>query len=136
MTTQKIESIIYTDGSCLKNPGGASGWCFCLLEGRHEWFVTGGELSSTNNRMELTAIIEALTFLHEESCILYTDSLLSLNCAIGKWKRKSNLDLWERFDQVSQGKTINWKWVKAHSGDRYNELVDDLARTEAKMQKK
>lgn len=123
---------IYTDGSCLKNPSGPSGWAFCLLENDEEWFVCGGEESSTNNRMELLAVIEALDFAQGKEYNLYTDSNLTLKCAKKEWKRKANLDLWEKFDIVIADKKINWFWVKAHNGNHYNEKVDSLANQEAK----
>ena len=127
----KIPSI-YTDGSCLENPGGASGWAFGVLENEEEWFMSGGEESSTNNRMELLAIIEALDFVQGIEYNIYTDSNLTLKCAKKEWKRKSNLDLWSIFDKVSNGKILNWIWVKAHNGNVYNEIVDKMAKNEAK----
>lgn len=127
----KIPSI-YTDGSCLENPGGASGWAFGVLENEEEWFMSGGEESSTNNRMELLAIIEALDFVQGNEYNIYTDSNLTLKCAKKEWKRKSNLDLWNIFDKVSNGKILNWIWVKAHNGNVYNEIVDKMAKNEAK----
>jgi len=127
---------IYTDGSCLNNPGGASGWCFYLIEENKHWIVSGGEASSTNNRMELLAIIESLDFAQGDEYEIYTDSKLSLKCAKSEWKRKSNLDLWCIFDKVSKGKKIHWFWVKSHSNDKFNEIVDQIARNEAKLQKK
>lgn len=123
---------IYTDGSCLENPGGASGWAFGIIENNEEWFMSGGEKSSTNNRMELLAVIEALDFVQENEYNIYTDSNLTLKCAKNEWKRKSNLDLWIQFDKVSNGKKLNWFWVKAHNGNRYNEIVDKMAKNEAK----
>ena len=127
---------IYTDGSCLKNPDGPSGWCFCVLENNKQWLVSGGYPSSTNNRMELIAVIEALEFVQGLEYTIYTDSLLTLNCATGVWKRKANLDLWYYFDQNSMGKKLHWQWVKAHNGNKLNELVDHVAKKEAKLQKK
>ena len=83
--------------------------------------------------MELTAVIEALMFMNDETIYeIYTDSQLTLNCATGKWKRKSNLDLWKQFDLEYKNKKVKWKWVKAHNGDEYNEMVDKLAYNEAK----
>ena len=120
---------IYTDGSCL---GGPSGWSFCV---DHTWLVSGGVASSTNNRMELQAVIEALDWITEPECIIYTDSLLTLKCAKGIWKRKANMDLWSEYDRVSRDKIVHWNWVKAHNGDELNELVDVAARAEAKLQK-
>ena len=126
---------IYTDGSCLKNPGGASGWSFCLPGEDEILLVSGGEASSTNNRMELTAVVEALKWVQEGEYSIYTDSLLTLNCAQGIWKRKSNLDLWEEYDRANKGIVLHWYWVKGHSGDKFNEMVDKAARDEAKFQK-
>lgn len=125
-------SKIYTDGSCLNNPSGPSGWAFCLLEDGEEWFVCGGEPSSTNNRMELQAVIESLKFAQNQKYTIYTDSKLTMNCALGKWKRNANLDLWKEYNEVSKNKELKWEWVKAHNGDEYNELVDKLSRNEAK----
>lgn len=123
---------IYTDGSCLKNPGGPSGWSFCLIEDGEEWCVSGGNPSSTNNRMELQAIIEGLKFAQNKEYTIYTDSQLTMKCAKGIWKRKGNLDLWKEYDKVSKNKRLNYVYVKAHNGDEYNELVDKMARNEAK----
>lgn len=121
---------IYTDGSCIL-PSMASGWAFCLLENEEEWCVSGGESSSTNNRMELQAVIEALKFVQNIEYTIYTDSKLTMYCAQGIWKRKANNDLWDEYDIVSKNKSLNWVWVKAHNGDNYNEVVDKLARNEA-----
>lgn len=126
---------IYTDGSCLKNPGGASGWSYCILGDIRTWLVSGGVPSSTNNRMELRAVVEALATVSEGHYDIYTDSKLTINCAQGIWKRKANIDLWNQYDEVSQNKVLNWNWVKGHSGNEYNELVDIAARNEAKKQK-
>lgn len=129
--------IIYTDGSCLSNPGGAGGWAICIIEENGiEFILSGGEKSTTNNRMELKAIIEALSCVpNNGECVIYTDSQLCINCATGKWKRKANLDLWEEYNIVSQGKMISFEWVKGHSGNKYNEIVDKLAFDEAKKYK-
>ena len=95
---------------------------------------SGGEISSTNNRMELTAVNEALAMCKDgEECIIYTDSKLTLNCAKGIWKRKSNLDLWDIFDICSKNINIKWEWVKSHSTNDINNLVDQMARNEAKL---
>ena len=124
--------IIYTDGSCLLNPG-PGGWCACILypDDDREWIIVGGDKETTNNRMELTAVIEALEFV-ENGCTIYTDSQLTIKCAKGEWKRKLNRDLWEKFNKASNGKTIEWNWIKAHNGNKYNEIVDKLANKEAK----
>jgi ribonuclease HI len=124
---------IYTDGSCLKNPGGPGGWAICIIEKNNpDYCFCGNEQSTTNNRMELKAIIEAVSCLKEkDECIIYSDSQLCINCASGKWKRKANLDLWLEYDKFSKNKNIKFEWVKGHSGNVYNEIVDKLAYQEA-----
>ena len=126
---------VYTDGSCL--PNGVGGWGFIILPSPitnyTEYQVCGAHDDTTNNRMELQAVIEALSFeipnLTQKpfSFKIYTDSKLTMNCAKGDWKRKANLDLWTIYDSVSKGKRIEWEWVKAHNNDHYNEQVDKLA---------
>lgn len=129
---------IYTDGSCIGNPG-PGGWAFIILatDSDGEWRVSGGEINTTNNRMELTAVIQALEFTYyEKKYIIYSDSMYVINCASGKWARKKNLDLWGEYDNISIGKNIEWVWVRGHNGDKYNEIVDFLAKQEAKIIKK
>ena len=123
---------IYTDGSCLPNRVG--GWGFIIVAStttnNTEYQVCGSHDDTTNNRMELQAVIEALSFdipKNENSYKFYTDSKLTMNCAKGEWKRNANLDLWEIYDSVSKGKRIEWEWVKAHNNNHYNEQVDKLA---------
>ena len=126
-------SIIYTDGSCLKNPNGPGGWAFCIVNNDDTYScMSGSDSNTTNNRMELTAVIEALNMIQEKECIIYTDSLLTLNCAQNIWKRKANLDLWLKYDKLSKNRKINYQWVKAHNGNKYNEIVDSLAYQAAK----
>lgn len=134
-TEDVIEHIIYTDGSCLKNPGGPGGWAFLSLEENGFWCMVGNEIKTTNNRMELQAVIEALNHVNGTNFLFYTDSQWLINCATGKWKRKANLDQWEEYDKSVEGKKIKYVWVKGHSGDKYNEIVDDLARKEAELLK-
>lgn len=124
---------IYTDGSCLKNPNGPGGWALCILEeDGYEYFFSGSDSTTTNNRMELKAVIEALSCVKEfKECTIITDSKLIINCAIGKWKRNSNLDLWKEYDINIKNKKVNFEWIKGHSGNKYNEIVDKLAYNEA-----
>jgi len=82
--------------------------------------------------MELQAVIEGLKFSQNKEYTIYTDSQLTMNCARGTWKRKQNLDLWRQYDKVSLNKELKYVYVKAHNGDEYNELVDKLARNEAR----
>ena len=86
--------------------------------------------------MELTAVNEALAICPTTKCIIYTDSKLTLNCAKGIWKRKANLDLWDIFDINSKNISIEWEWVKSHKNNIINNLVDEIARKEAKEIKK
>ena len=126
-----MSSSIYTDGSSLGNPG-PSGWSFCVLENNEEFFLSGGEEHSTNNRMELYSIIQALKYVKGTEYNIYSDSNLTINCAKKLWRRKANIDLWEIYDEVSKNKKINYIWVKSHNGNKYNEIVDKLARKESK----
>ena len=126
--------IIYTDGSCLKNPNGPGGWCAIILDDVFELIISGSEKETTNNRMELTAVIESLKYIEKgEKCIIYSDSQLTINCASRKWNRKANLDLWKEYETISEGKSVTFEWVKAHNGDYYNEKVDKIAFEEAKQ---
>lgn len=129
------EIIVYTDGSCLKNPDGPSGWAFLIkYDNENSLVCSGYEKSSTNNRMEITAVIEAVKFLNKYSnrkITIKTDSMLVINCMTGKWGRKTNTDLWFELDKLSKGLDIKWVWVKGHSGIEENELVDKHARDEA-----
>lgn len=123
--------VVYTDGSCLKNPGGPGGYAFIVINDDNEIHYSEGCKETTNNREELKAVIESLDFIIND-CIIYTDSQYVINCANGKWKRKVNLDLWDKFDTMSKNKSIKFEWVKGHNGDSYNEKVDKMAREEAK----
>ena len=135
-----MTQTIYTDGSCIPNPG-PGGWAFCALadskdESPNEWHVSGGESQSTNNRMELTAVLEALNFFTNKTKFhIYSDSQYVIKCAKGEYSRKKNTDLWKEYDICSKGKKIEWTWVKGHSKDKYNEIVDVIAKKEAKKKK-
>jgi ribonuclease HI len=123
---------IYTDGSCIKSnihdSMGFGGWSFQCFLGTSDWRFSGGDLDTTNNRMELTAVIEALEFTHtEKEVIIFTDSKYVIECARGTWTRKKNQDLWLKYDIVSKKRSISWKWIKSHNGNKYNEIVDKLA---------
>ena len=126
-----MNSTIYTDGSCIPNPG-PGGWAFVCFNETEEFHISGGEDKTTNNRMELSAVIEALKFNDKrETYCIYSDSMYVINCAKGVWARKKNIDLWQKYDKVSKNKIIEWVWVRAHNGDKYNEIVDKLAKEEA-----
>ena len=133
--------IAYTDGACSGNPG-PGGWGVWLRAGKHEKEICGGELETTNQRMELQAAIEALKALKKPSSItVVTDSKYVLNGItdwIHGWKKKgwknskkesvANRELWEALDKLNQVHQVDWQWVKGHSGDEGNERADELAR--------
>jgi len=132
--------IIYTDGACEKNPG-RGGWAAILRFGNTEKVLSGSDPQTTNNRMELTAAIQALKALNRPCRVdLYTDSEY-LKRGITEWlpawrarnwRRKggalANADLWQELDAAMQGHKILWKWLPGHSGHPSNERVDKLAR--------
>lgn len=131
---------IYTDGACEPNPG-PGGWAALLLFGRHEKVLRGADSDTTNNRMELTAAVEALRALSQPARVdIYTDSEY-LRRGITEWlpdwrrrgwKRKggklANIDLWQGLEAALKGHEVSWHWVRGHAGDRYNQRVDNLAR--------
>jgi ribonuclease HI len=136
------EVEIYTDGACKGNPG-AGGWGALLLSGKSEKELFGGEAATTNNRMELMAVIEALRAL-QRPChvVLHLDSEYvrkGITEWISGWKARGwrtaakqpvkNVDLWQQLDALvaGAGHRIEWRWVKGHSGDPGNERADQLA---------
>jgi ribonuclease HI len=121
---------IYTDGSCSPNPG-KGGWAFISIFPECEIHINGKDNNTTNNIMELTAVIEALKEFNKiEKFTIYSDSKYVINCAQGKWQRKKNVNLWKQYDMYSKGKDILFIWVKGHNGNYYNDLVDKLAKGE------
>ena len=141
-----LDYIIYTDGACLGNPG-PGGWATIIFDKKNEKRIqrVGSELTTTNNRMELTSIIESLrTIPLQSNLIVFKDSKYVINGIelwIFQWKKNNwlasnkkkvkNKDLWILLDSLTKNLKIKWNWVKGHSGDRFNEEVDKLARDEA-----
>jgi ribonuclease HI len=133
--------LIYTDGACRGNPG-PGGWGAVLISGGHERELCGGELSTTNNRMELKAAIEALRALKRPCKVeLHTDSQYlrtGISEWLAGWKAKGwrtaaktpvkNEDLWRELDEARLRHEVDWRWVKGHAGHELNERADALAR--------
>jgi ribonuclease HI len=138
--SEPAELTIYTDGACDPNPG-PGGWAALLLYKNHERILTGSEPHTTNNRMELTAAVQALSALRRSCQVdFFTDSEY-LKKGITEWmpvwrnkdwRRKggalANVDLWKELDAVAQQHQIQWHWVRGHVGDPHNQRVDTLAR--------
>ena len=133
---------IFTDGACSGNPG-PGGWGTILRTGEHEKELSGGEPATTNNRMELTAVIRGLEALKRRSSVtVHTDSryvMDGLTQWLPKWKKNGwktadkkpvkNEDLWRELDALCAKHELQWRWVKGHSGHPENERADELART-------
>ena len=139
--TRATEAVeIYTDGACRGNPG-AGGWAALLRQGGHEKEIHGAEPHTTNNRMELTAVIRALEALRRPvEARVYTDSEYvrrGITEWLVSWKARGwrtadkkpvkNQDLWEQLDQLAAAHRIEWHWVPGHAGVEGNERVDRLA---------
>ena len=136
-----MKYIIYTDGACSGNPGPGGWGAIILSEEKNETNISGKEKSTTNNRMELMAPIMALRKIKKASkIIIYTDSIYLKNGIttwIKNWEKNGwkssnkkpvkNKDLWVTLNKLSKEHVIDWKWVKAHTGNKYNEMADKLA---------
>jgi len=133
--------VIYTDGACRGNPG-PGGWGAILIYGNKQKEISGYEAETTNNRMELSAAVEALKALNQPCSVdIFTDSQYLRNGMttwILNWRRNGwlgadkkpikNQDLWKHLDLIAAKHEIKWHWVKAHNGNELNEKVDALAR--------
>lgn len=136
--TNKV--IIYTDGACRGNPG-PGGWGVVIIDNGKETELHGNEIFTTNNIMEMTAAIKALEYFKlKKDIILYTDSNYlkqGITCWINSWKKNNwmnskkqevkNKLYWLTLDKLNTLHNVEWKWVKAHNGDKYNEKADMLA---------
>ncbi len=131
---------IYADGACKGNPG-PGGWAAVLTYGDYVLEITGGESETTNNRMELTAVIKALEALKKKVPLeVFSDSsyvVKGISQWLYAWKARGwrkadrkpvlNLDLWQRLDHLAQQYDITWRWVEGHAGHTFNERADKLA---------
>lgn len=128
---------IFTDGSCLSNPG-PGGFCAIIKRGVKTFIVKGGALHTTNNRMEMSAIIAGLYYVHkklplEREIEVFSDSSLVIETMRRGWKRKKNLDLWAKLDAIAaKFNEIQWHWIRGHAGHKENTKADKIAVLEAK----
>ena len=139
--TENDTVVLYTDGACSGNPG-PGGWGSVLMFRGHRREMSGGEDQTTNNRMELMAVIMALEALKRPCKIkIHTDStyvMKGMTEWLENWKRRNwrtadkkpvkNVDLWQRLEQAMGRHEVEWRWVRGHSGDTENERADELAR--------
>ena len=135
---------IYTDGSCIGNPG-PGGWAVIILDNRNEKIISGKKNNTTNNQMELLAPIKALSnFDKQKSFTIFTDSIYvkdGITKWIKNWKKNNwktsrkkpvkNQKLWKKLDELVKFHDVKWEWIKGHSTNIYNNLVDELARKAA-----
>ena len=136
--------IIYTDGSCIGNPG-PGGWAAIIINQKKQQSISGKKKNTTNNQMELLAPIKALElFSKKEKIKIFTDSKYVKN-GITDWiktweknnwktankKKVKNIELWKKLNKLTSFHDIEWNWIKAHSDNQINNLVDELARKEA-----
>lgn len=131
---------VYTDGSCLGNPG-PGGWASIILHKEKEAKLSGNEKETTNNRMELKAAIEALRWIRntakinehnqKEKIVIFSDSSLLVHTINRNWKKKKNKELWAELDSLRGFLDIKWEWVKGHAENKYNNKADKLAFSEA-----
>ncbi len=140
-TAEKPAVVVYTDGACSGNPG-PGGWGAILISGAHRKELSGGEATTTNNRMELMAAISALEALKAPSRVdMHTDSQYvqkGIHSWIHGWKKNGwktsarepvkNAELWQRLDAARNRHEVHWHWVKGHAGHAENERADELAR--------
>ena len=142
--------VIYTDGGCSGNPG-PGGWECVILSDGNETELSGGEKLTTNNKMELTAAISALTYITQNPALLNRKITVNIDSQyvkngitswITNWKKNGwktaakkpvlNQDLWQKLDDLNNSLSVEWKWVKGHAGIKYNEICDSLCQKQIK----
>jgi ribonuclease HI len=120
--------IAWTDGSCDPNPG-PGGWGYVIEHAGASYTGFGGDPDTSNNRMEMQAVIDALRACKSASSVIVrTDSQLVVLCAVGRWKKKANLDLWRDLERLCAGRRVAFEWWRGHVGTAGNERADELAR--------
>ena len=123
--------VIHTDGACKGNPG-PGGWGAVIEQNGGQVKLSGSEPQTTNNRMEMTAVIKGLEAVDASANVLISsDSTYVINTMTKGWKRKANQELWYQLDRLVGSRNVSWRWVRGHNGDRGNELADALATKEA-----
>tara|TARA_B100001013_G_C24602715_1_gene439636 strand:+ start:141 stop:995 length:855 start_codon:yes stop_codon:yes gene_type:complete len=121
---------IYTDGACKGNPGKGA-WAAIIIKEGNKTRLSGSHENTTNNQMELTAVIRALeTLAPGQTATVFSDSQYVINSITRNWKRNANLELWRSLDLATKDLSLTWKWVKGHSGHTLNEEADRLANEE------
>ena len=122
---------IYTDGSCQGNPG-RGGWAAIVVDDEGRRVLSGSEMRTTNNRMELVAAIRGLDAVPKDaSATVHSDSQYLVNTMTRNWKRKANLDLWAQLDSLTSSRDVKWRWVRGHAGHPENEEANTIAGREA-----
>lgn len=123
---------IYTDGACRGNPG-PGGWGAIIIENGRKRALSGADKNTTNNRMEMMAVIQGLAEVSESAAVtVFSDSQYVVNTMLRGWKRRANLDLWGRLDVEVAVRRVEWRWVRGHAGDPLNEEADHLATAAAR----
>ncbi len=124
---------IFTDGACLGNPG-RGGWAAIILRDGYTQEMCGRERRTTNNRMEMTAVIEGLAAVPQGSRVtVYSDSQYVVNTMTKSWKRRKNQDLWAWLDREAAARQVTWEWIRGHAGHPMNERADRLASEQARL---
>ena len=122
---------VYTDGACSGNPG-RGGWAAVIVDGAGKRSLHGSEEDTTNNRMEVLAVIKGLEALPRSASVtIHSDSAYVINTMTRNWRRNANKDLWSRLDAAAAARSVRWRKVLGHSGVALNEEADELAAREA-----